>query len=192
MITATEDDIQRLFGKIEVVGECWEWRGSLSWDGYGYAHLTIAKGKYANLRAHRLFYQLLIDDIPKGLQCDHVCENRSCVNPMHIELTTPNINNSRSLSPTAINKVKTHCASGHEFTDANTYLHITATKRERQCRMCRKIAQWKRSGYHVKRTRICEINDCNNKHVARGMCHAHFQRNRSQKIKAFGKYKYEG
>ena len=62
---------------------CWNWEGSLTNDGYG---ICSYKGK--NKVAHRLIYELINGKVPDGLQLDHLCRNRKCVNPDHLEIVT--------------------------------------------------------------------------------------------------------
>lgn len=107
---------------------CWEW--SLCTDratGYG---VTRHGGKKVN--AHRLSYELFVGPIPEGLCLDHLCRNRLCINPQHLEAVTTRVNIIRGESPSAINAAKTHCKKGHEFTGEN----LVFDGEKRRCRIC--------------------------------------------------------
>ena len=69
-------------GATEV--DCWLWQGEIIWNGYGRQYLPSGK----HVLAHRVAYELLIGPIPDGLQLDHLCRNRACVNPKHLEPVT--------------------------------------------------------------------------------------------------------
>jgi len=92
----------------------------------GYVHMS--RGRLA----HRAVYEALVGPIPKGLSLDHLCRNRACVNPEHLEPVSLVENVMRGVSPHAVNARKTHCAHGHAFTAENTYM----VRGERVCRAC--------------------------------------------------------
>src|SRR5688572_13326968 len=98
---------------------CWQWTGSFMPNGYG--RLIV---KRHTVLAHRFAYELLVGPIPAGLQIDHLCRNRACVNPAHLEPVTIKQNLLRSpITNAARNAAKTRCLHGHEFTAANTYAY---------------------------------------------------------------------
>lgn len=107
---------------------CWEWVGYRDADGYG-----AAKVDRTPYRAHRIFFHHLVHALAPGLVIDHLCRNRACVNPAHLEQVTVADNTHRGDAPSARNRMKTHCARGHEYTEANTYLDKT---NRRHCREC--------------------------------------------------------
>ena len=119
----------RIEAKIERAG-CWVWTGCISSNGY--ARVTWA-GRVEN--AHRVVWRLLTGrDVPTGMEMDHLCRNRACVNPAHLEVVDKRTNTLRGIGPTAINARKTHCNEGHPFTEENTYVESGGGRRCRTCR----------------------------------------------------------
>lgn len=104
---------------------CWQWLGALNSNGYG-----IRAGQYA----HRKSYELHVGPIPSGLQIDHLCRNRGCFNPDHLEAVTPSDNVRRGVSPSAIAVRTNRCKWGHELTPDNVY--VRRDTGSRQCREC--------------------------------------------------------
>lgn len=120
----------RFWRHVNKTDSCWLWLGAVS---RGYGHFVVSQRPTKTLRAHRYSYELLVGQIPEGLTIDHLCRNRLCVNPDHLEPVTMKINVLRNGGPTALNAAKTHCLNGHPFDQQNT--HITP-KGLRRCRMC--------------------------------------------------------
>jgi hypothetical protein len=120
----------RFWEKVEKTETCWLWTAAKNDQGYG--HIKVSDGEWAY--AHRLAYELLVGPIPEGLELDHLCRVRNCLNPAHLEPVTGRENVLRSTSPTAINARKTHCPRGHEYSAENTY--YTPREGHRQCRAC--------------------------------------------------------
>ena len=107
--------------------ECWEWVGTKNSQGYGQHYCGIESNKFG--RAHRLAYEHWVGPIEEGMTVDHLCYNKSCVNPKHLEVVTRGENARRA------HLRITHCPQGHEYTPNN----IKATKRlnnERACLTC--------------------------------------------------------
>lgn len=108
---------------------CWEWMAFRQPDGYGQLGRGGKRGGF--VLAHRFAYELLVGPIPEGLQIDHLCRNRSCVNPAHLEPVTLVENLRRGERAQ-----QTHCKRGHPFDDANTY---RSPNGHRHCRACRRL-----------------------------------------------------
>lgn len=107
----TPNEHARFMSKIVKANDCWLWQGPLDKDGYGTFYLR-RRGR----RAHRVGWYLMHGEIPEGLVVNHVCRNRHCVNPQHLELITARENSLKdSKSVGAINARKTHCPQGHPY-----------------------------------------------------------------------------
>ncbi len=92
--------------------------------------------------AHRFSYELANGPIPEGLQIDHLCRNRGCVRPDHMEAVTPRVNYLRGDSVPAKNARKTECKRGHPFTFQNTLVvERPGFHPSRQCRTCKGMRQ---------------------------------------------------
>ncbi len=115
-------------------GGCLEWTGSKTAKGYGQIYLD---GKQA--MAHRVAHELFIGPIPKGLEIDHLCFNKSCVNPHHIEAVTRSENNRRAK--------RGMCKRGHLYRLGSYVIKKNKSGPSRYCRECRKIhaANWRKS-----------------------------------------------
>lgn len=118
----------RFWAKVTKTETCWLWTAYKSNGGYGRIKIS---GRM--VPAHRVAYELLVGPIPAGLEIDHLCRVRNCVNPDHLEPVTRAVNTLRGTSPSAQHAVKTHCDNGHPFDAANTYLRPTGG---RACRAC--------------------------------------------------------
>jgi hypothetical protein len=125
---AVDSPVHRLLEFLPFGDECWEWQGNRRANGYGSFWMDGS-----SRLAHRAVYELLVGPIPDGLQIDHLCRNRACVNPSHLEVVDARTNVLRSMNLAALNARKTHCKHGHPFDEANTAVLANGSRRCRTC-----------------------------------------------------------
>ncbi|MFF2054137.1 HNH endonuclease signature motif containing protein [Leifsonia sp. NPDC058194] len=145
MTMTARDPWIRFWPKVDAGGDCWEWQGAVRQDGYG---AFWFKGQMTT--AHRVAYELLMGPIPLGLQIDHLCKNRQCVNPDHLEPVTAELNRRRGeygKAAQAAQREKTHCPQGHPYSGANLYSDSSG---KRQCRTCKNEWQRKKRGATIR------------------------------------------
>ena len=130
----------RFWAKLEKVESgCWEWQAHVGRLGYGAFFFSGRMGP-----AHRFAYELRVGPIPDGLELDHLCRNRSCVNPDHLEPVTHAENMRRARL--------THCHVGHPMSGSNlAYISHGTRGIVRACVACKEIRQAR--GIEVRRQR---------------------------------------
>ena len=131
----------------EQANGCWRWTSTVKTGGYPY--FTFG---WQAFRAHRLSYLwahpgITFEDMD-GLEIDHLCRNRLCVNPEHLELVTPRENTMRGDTAARRNAEKTHCIHGHPFDEKNTGRQWNKRDKAmmRYCRECRRLGVLRRKG----------------------------------------------
>lgn len=128
---------ERIFGRIDASGPCWEWLGFRNDRGYG-----VMTFQRVSRYVHRRVWELLVGPVPQGLELDHLCRNHACCNPDHLEPVTHAENVRRGASAAVAVDVlrrryespKKFCKRGHVLDD-EAYVHDG----RRQCRACRRI-----------------------------------------------------
>ena len=132
----------------EPMSGCWIWTGQIMWSGYP----LIKNENRRTTRAHRVAHELFKGPIPKGLTIDHLCRNRACVNPNHLEAVSIHANTMRSqISLSTINAKKTHCVHGHLLDKVNKQ----GSRIHRSCRICNNARSLKH--YYSKKERSRDI-----------------------------------
>ena len=106
---------------------CWEWLAGKDPSGYG-----SVRWEGRTRGAHRVAYEVLVGPVPDGLELDHLCRNRACINPAHLEPVTRRENVRRGFGPAGICARRTHCPRGHAYDQPNTLLY----RGKRYCRAC--------------------------------------------------------
>src|SRR3970040_2061118 len=116
---------------------CWKWIAASTGNGYG--QFTWENRQQG---AHRVAYSSLVGKIPEGLELDHLCRTRLCVNPSHLEAVTRKVNHSRSdITQSALLAKRTQCSNGHEYKEGSFRIRIDNRqgKRSRVCISCERM-----------------------------------------------------
>jgi len=113
--------------------ECWPWPGAKNAKGYGIRPFKV-NGRQTSTTAHRVVWERVVGPIAVGLQLDHLCRNRECCNPSHLEPVTPLENSLRGDTVMAHNTRKTACSNGHALEGDNLHL---SPEGWRVCRTCK-------------------------------------------------------
>lgn len=132
--------LERLRSKyiIDPVSGCWVWTAAR--DNLGYGRIQRGTRGQGTALAHKVSYEISCGPVPDGLELDHKCRTPCCVNPSHLEPVTHQENvlrgTSRAASKAYFASIS-HCPQGHEYSETNTYIAITAKGyRSRMCREC--------------------------------------------------------
>lgn len=131
----------RFWSKVDPTPSgCWIWTAYLNGKGYGKFKW---EGRMA--QAHRVSYEVLVGPIPDGMEIDHTCRTRACVNPTHLEVVEHRVNVERA--PSAVvwrNRDATHCGCGEPLVTINRHgkrgCRPCANERNRQYRLRKKAA----------------------------------------------------
>jgi hypothetical protein len=115
---------QRFWAKVHKGDVCWNWTAARTSAGYSWFYDGDAM-----ILGHRFVYELLVEPIPTGMVIDHLCRNRRCVNPEHLEVVTHAENVQRGVPR------KRYCPNGHEWTPETTY-HPPSAPQRRLCKPC--------------------------------------------------------
>lgn len=119
----------RFWLKVEKTNGCWIWTGCKA-NGYGIVGIA-----YETWFAHRVAWVSKNGQLSSDLQLDHLCRDRACVNPDHLDPVPQAVNMIRGDGWGGVNSRKTHCPQGHEYTDRNTY--VIPSTNGRMCRICK-------------------------------------------------------
>ena len=141
----SQDEIDRLHDRFDTKWRpdpntgCHLWTGAISSSGYGCIALRGKSG--TNVNAHRLSYEFAHGPVPEGMDIDHTCRTRSCVNAAHLEPVSHRENMRRGGGFAGLNAAKTHCKRGHAFTPENTRPHGKGNRACRQCEQVRRVSR---------------------------------------------------
>lgn len=128
--------VERFWVNVDKTGDCWLWTGYIKPNGY--ATFYPGGGRHVDkIYVHRFAYELTRGHIPDGLEIDHLCNVRHCVNPAHLDVVTRRVNLERR------DAALLECRRGHAFTDENTY-RAPGNPSHRHCRACQLINRRKR------------------------------------------------
>lgn len=144
---------------------CWE--STVGVNDNGYALISINN---KTVRKHRFVYEQMVGPIPDGLYLDHLCRNRACCNPAHLEPVTHRENSLRGISPAAARARQTHCIHGHELVGDNAYAPPSKPN-ARLCRACMVATAQKRRDTG---TGPCSVDGCDRAAYSREMCQPHY------------------
>lgn len=119
---------------------CWVWTGATTSKGYGSFLISARKTDAPQVTGvtHKMTYEKAFGEIEPDEEVrvvvDHLCRNRACCNPNHLEAVKEPINVARGISPSARNRQKTTCPKGHPYDDSNTIIY----RKKRYCKACKR------------------------------------------------------
>jgi len=121
----------RFWRKVQKTETCWNWTGAVA---RSYGHFMIQQKPAITAKAHRYAYEHLVGPIQKDMTVDHLCRNKLCVNPAHMEIVTASENAKRG------NPLRATCKYGHAYDAENTYHYETGPRKgRRKCRTCERL-----------------------------------------------------
>ena len=147
----------RFWKKVCKTETCWLWTAAKQPNGYGV--FGVLKNDVQS--AHRYSLTLAGRDIPHGFTVDHLCKNRACVRPDHLEVVTMREKLRRGDGWSGINARKTHCPQGHPLVEGN----LCREKYGRKCLICRRLRDMKR--YVIKRSDPVYVRNLNKQNMRR-------------------------
>lgn len=132
------------------LGACWDWTGGRNRvSGYGRVTYRVAPGVFRGEYTHRIAYWLVCGPIPDGKELDHLCRNKACARPSHLEPVTHLVNVRRRIpfliSKTYVRPLLDECRRGHPYSGDNVYTVMVKGRLARYCRRCR--ADWDHERY---------------------------------------------
>lgn len=136
---------EQFWDLVEPTGFCWYWTGPVTDEGYGHFSLSAA----TSVLVHRTSYELLVGPIPAGLQLDHLCFSRNCVNPDHLEPITAS---EHSLRSNKWRMQRRSCVNGHARTKGN----VLPMGQYYRCRQCVLVRTHRSRGVTCSYERFCK------------------------------------